>query len=481
MAKNRKAGMDEAAAAARGESTPQSTPQPQPAAEPKPTRTRAAAGPASEDPNITRPDNFIPAAGNTRSKGATLQARMQARSGLVEGPGGKMMTADEKVGGAGLNQAGTIDHLAEIHAALVKAHQEVGGHIANSTNDDAHRRWGNAGLHLEDAGKSIEEARRISGMFGTPEAVKEFSTKTPAATVAGHLKDAMRNIAATHRTLEHKNVRQAVGEALGADLKPGDITGYNQKGIDSLHAKIGKGPGDGFQSPNWTPKPFNEVGYGKVKVRRGSPVYEATVNGVTTADGTKIKGSEILAAAGKKAGISPRSMQRKAKQAREGTGRSSRAGRERVPAIDPKTGKPYAEGHKKFGKTVIADGKKAGEVVSGQAPNSRPEKPGDGSALSTNTKIAELMPYKTIGKPETATDNEKPAEGLTQLQRLENADAVARGQEPPHKEEPKGEVSKVTGLRRLTPDELKKASRAYTRSQRAKKRAEKPRKKRGDR
>ena len=350
---------------------------------------------------------------STRAPRPGVADRMRARNDA---------SSDDTLAGSGRTLKDWHVHLQDFHDKISKAHAELGSFVANSDNADFHRRWGNAQLHLQDAQDSINEAKRIQDNWGSPALQQEFGTKTPDAAKAGHLKDAMRMLKSAHATLEHKTLRDEVGAASGVPVSPGDITGILPKHISMAAARV-----DAFRSPNWKSKPFKEIAFGRVKVRKGSPVYEAITDDEL--------GSGILTAAGKKAGISPRSMQRKVKQAKTGTAKSSRKGRARELAIDPKTGAPYAEGHPKHGKTVVVEGVPG--IGKGQAPNSRPEPMGDGRAFSKNARPRGLQPYEDLNAPE---------------------------EEAPKDTRP---VSAVTGKPMPSPEELAAFNKSYRKKQRA--------------
>jgi hypothetical protein len=492
MARNRKAGMDDAAAAARGDSpNPLSDPKKVVAAMPADQRPGAQkygftvqqTGPKSAKYQVKypeleegfigprRPESFTPRELQGEKRRALREAtglqnkrireESERKAALVSkitnqtsDHDDRTVTIEDTVHPIGKPRI-TLGALNALHKHLSLRHAQLGAEIGKANNEELNRRWTNAQMHLDDAADSLASANKITntwneGESGMQKLQEEIGAKRPEGMRNAHLKDAMRMLVAAHNTLEHRDTRDIVAVTNGlpeGSFTPGQMTGVLPKAVDRLKKLVASYP-----SKNWTPRKFRNFRSGKVEFSEGEPVYEAL---------TGPSGMSIIDALGKKTGISTRDLKQKVKQTKEGTPKSSRAGRTRTLAIDPKTGRPYTKKSGKKGRTVIADGVKAGELGVGATPKRKRETVSDRTGLSKNARPKKLQPYTTIGTKETEDDNENPVKGLTPQQLKENADAKNRGLPAPHTAK-----SEVTGLAVPDANELKEATKAYRKMRR---------------
>jgi hypothetical protein len=418
---NRKSGMEEAAAAARGEApaTPKaprratSIPAAVPSA--KPRKSRAPQG--TED--LEYKDSARPRGGRS------------ARADEIEATS----KAADASKGIGLNAPGIEGYLTKVHAILTERHAAIGSALAKTEGaSDLAGKWATAGERLRVAGEHLGEARTMTENWGSDFLRTNIGHPRPAANHVGELKEALKHITSAHNFMENKDTRLAFETATGAE--PGSL---DVADISTLHPNALKGVKDSLgkmQSKRIEPRPFQEFGSGKVRVRRGTPEFELLTGKL---------GAGVIRTAAKQEGFTGMSdLAQKAKLAGLGTRRTSKKGAERE---DNPDFVPAAPGQKRRGKKTRVKGITGAKVVSGQAPNSRGRRIG-GAVFGRNNRPAGMQPgeYNNIDM-----DESPQSEGLTQQQRLENANAVASGKLQPHNA---GPVSPITGYRTPTKEQL---------------------------
>jgi hypothetical protein len=153
-------------------------------------------------------------------------------------------------------------------------------------------------------------------------------------------------------------------------------------------------------------------------------------------------------------------LAQKAKLAGLGTPRTSKKGAERE---DNPDFVPAAPGQKRRGKKTRVKGITGAKVVSGQAPNSRGRRIG-GAVFGRNNRPAGMQP----GEYNNVDIDDSPQGGLTQQQKLENANAIASGTVQPHNA---GPISSITGLRTPTKEQLDHLKSVANSTRRASRRA----------
>lgn len=183
---------------------------------------------------------------------------------------------DAKHAGEGLGAREMRNHIADIHATLMNRHTEV-GNILNQANtediDAAREHHAAAGRVLSLIGDHIHE-------------MNQLHSGTQGAQLAGLMKDVHPLLRSANNALNSKAIRNTIydhfnppapGKARPVNaLKPGQVTGIRPRSLQRMGKIIGTGPSDGFQSKNWTSKPWPKIAVGNQVLGIDHPLFADT-------------------------------------------------------------------------------------------------------------------------------------------------------------------------------------------------------------
>lgn len=183
---------------------------------------------------------------------------------------------DAKHAGEGLGAREMRNHIAEIHQKLMNHHTEIGNVLNQANTDD-----------VEAAREHHAAAGRVLALVGDHiNEMNKLHSGTQGAQLAGLMKDVHPLLRSANNALNSKAIRNtiydhynppAAGKARPVNpLKPGQITGIRPRALQRMGKIIGTGPSDGFQSKNWTPKPWPKIAIGDQVLGADHPIFADT-------------------------------------------------------------------------------------------------------------------------------------------------------------------------------------------------------------